>query len=240
MAKNFDKSLAAFQRTAGATKPLPKPVIVLTTLTREQWLLALTEHFRELFKRHGAEIPTKIRMSCGWPSNRALGKKKRVLGQCWPAHLSLDGTVELFISPYLSAVDTADGVGATLAHELCHAALPPKEGHGPLFRKLAVAIGLEGKMTATTAAPRLQYFIEQAAKEIGPYPHATLDLSKQPKQSTRLLKVECPSANCDFAQENERSYSVRMSASVFEFAAPRCGCCGKEMIEARSKKKKAA
>lgn len=198
-------------------------------LTREQWLLAMTNELRPLFKQHGATIPSNVRMSCGWPSSRALSSNKRVLGQCWPATASEDSTTEIFISPFLSDPVAPMGVGATLAHELVHACLPIGSGHGPKFRKLAEGIGLEGRMTATTAGKALCVAFAEIVEKIGTYPHAKLDMSSQKKQGTRLLKVICTNVNCEYLEEEEKPYVVRMSASVYDAGQPCCGVCGAKM-----------
>jgi hypothetical protein len=207
-------------------------------LTREEWLMKLTrEHLTELFAKSGAKVPRKLRMSCGWPSNRALASNKgtRVLGQCWYPDASDDAHHEIFITPAIS--DGAE-VAAVLAHELVHACMEPGEGHGRNFRSLALEVGLEGKMTQTVPGDWLKAFLAKAIQEVGAYPHATLDMSQRKKQTTRLLKVVCINEDCSFAEEEDKAYSVRMSSSVFEAGAPKCGCCGAPMEEAPSKEGK--
>ncbi len=195
--------------------------------TREAWLVQLVDkHMRQLFADCGAKIPQRLRVSCGWPSSRALGTANRSIGQCWSPKASSDDTTEIFLSPFLS---DALEVGAVLAHELVHAAVGVEHGHGQPFRKLALQVGLEGKMTATTAGPVLADFIRKATAAVGAYPHATLDMTQRKKQGTRLLKVVCQNTDCDFLAEENKPYSVRMSASVFDAGAPKCGCCNKKM-----------
>jgi len=200
-------------------------------LTREEWLMKLTrDHFADLFAKQGRKLPAKLRMSCGWPSHRAMGAKKRSVGQCWYPDASSDGHTEIFVSPVLS--DPIE-VGATLAHELVHACLDKEAGHGPRFRVLATGIGLEGKMTETVPGQYLKDWLAKACAEVGPYPHSTLDGTQRKKQTTRLLKVVCTSMECDYLEDQEadtpKPYTVRMSATVYEAGAPKCGCCGKRM-----------
>jgi hypothetical protein len=63
--------------------------------------------------------------------------------------------------------------------------------HGKPFRKIATAVGLIGRMKSATAGPELAAIINTIATDLGPYPHARLDFTKN-KQSTRMLKCCCP------------------------------------------------
>src|SRR5690606_2406274 len=81
-----------------------------------------------------------------------------------------------------------------LLHELIHAATPG-EGHKGAFKQIARDLGMEGKMTECLPGPALAEQVKALAAEIGPFPHRALtaeDLAKQPKQSTRMIKLECP------------------------------------------------
>jgi hypothetical protein len=188
-------------------------------MTREEWLNRMTEALRPHFEGVRLSLPA-LRVSCGWPSARGLASptsKNRTIGQCWAPHCSADGTSELFISPVLA--DAAD-VAAVLVHELIHAAIGCDQGHGPQFRRAALAAGLTGKMTATTATPELAERLNVLAAQIGPYPHASLDRSQQKKQSTRLIKLRCP----------ECGYTVRTTRQWIAAGLPTCPC-GQEMQE---------
>ena len=60
------------------------------------------------------------------------------------------------------------------------------------FRTLALAVGREGKLTATTESQELiENFINPVISELGNYGHASIDYSQRKKQSTRMIKVEC-------------------------------------------------
>lgn len=189
--------------------------------TREAWLEAAVELTRPLFKQHGYEIPP-LRVACGWPVRGGLGKKKRVLGECWDKKASEDGTQpQIFISPYL--VDPCfggdglnpSGVLPTLIHEIVHAVVGHKEKHNKVFGKCARAVGLEGKLTATFASATLVETCKAFSAELGQYPHSKLDSLKEPskKQSTRMLKCECP----------ECGYTCRVSNKwLEEVGEPHC------------------
>ena len=79
-----------------------------------------------------------------------------------------------------------------LVHELVHVADDCKSGHKGAFKRNALAVGLIGKMTATVAGPLLQPKLQKIADNLGPYPHATLSIADRKKQTTRMIKVECP------------------------------------------------
>lgn len=189
--------------------------------TREGWLHQLTVLLRPLFEAAGAPLPADIHLTCGWPTHRALAPigKARTLGQCFSPAASAKGTTEICVSP---AIGDAQAAAAILVHELCHAALMaehPDAGHGPLFRALATAMGLEGKMTETTASPELARRLYALTLTMRPYPHSTLDVTVgAKKQGTRLIKIECP----------ECGYTARTTKQWIATGLPTCPC-GTEM-----------
>ena len=189
-------------------------------MTRETWLLQLADLLRPHFKGAGFSLPSNIAISCGWPTRRAIvpSGKSRTVGQCFSASCSADGRHELFISP---AVSDAAQVAAILVHELCHAADDCQHGHGAPFKRIAKAMGLAGKMTATTASPELAERLNALCEKLPAYPHATLDTTiGEKKQGTRMLKVSCP----------ECGYTVRTTAVWLDKGLPVCPC-GTEMEE---------
>lgn len=161
--------------------------------TRESWLHKAVSLMVPLFEAHGYKIPP-IRVSCGWPHSGGTKKNKRTIGQCWAGEASSDGHPQIFISPWLDLPADPMGVLATLVHEVVHATVGNKEKHGKVFGKCARAVGLEGKLTATVAGAELTVKMLIWLEELGKYPHAKLDLLKSPvkKQSTRMIKMECP------------------------------------------------
>ena len=179
-------------------------------MTREQWLNKMAQELKSrVFKRAGFNINLKdVRVSCGFPSTGWKGKRS---GECHGTHNN--GNNEIFIHPKLSDSVRVAGV---LAHELVHAYDDCKNGHGPAFRKVAVAIGLEGKMTATTESEELVKMLEKIIKKIGKYPHKEMTAPSRKKQGTRMIKVICPECN---------EYHVRMSKTMYLLAAPSCGYC---------------
>ena len=179
------------------------------TTTREQWLNAFTEKVRPWYM---GELPPTIHASVGFTSSGMRGK---AIGECWHPAASSDDCPQIFVHPKIS-----DGteVAAILCHEFVHACRPEAK-HGPQFKALAVQIGLTGKMTQTVASDDLRDTLDAIVAELGPYPHPTLSArGGKPKQSTRMLKVQCP--ECD--------YTVRTTAKWLEVGFPACPC-GTEM-----------
>lgn len=191
-------------------------------MNREEWLTECIKRLRADFDQVGSSLPEKIRASCSWPSKSGLANKKRRIGEAWSAKNSADQSCEVFVSPVLK--DPLE-VAATLVHELVHCAVGVEEGHKGKFPKIAKALGLEGKMTATTAGETLKARLKELTNGIGPYPHAELTHSNAPKrQGCRLLKVHCTQCEC----------VVRITRKwLDEVGPPTCGC-GAPMVEEES------
>lgn len=184
-------------------------------MTREEWLVKATDLFREdLFRRNGATIPT-VRVSVGFPGGSRGGKS--VIGQIWHGAETSDSVPQVFISPVIDEPVRALDV---LVHELVHACTPG-DGHGSAFKRLAVSVGLTGRMTATVAGPSLRAELETIASFLGTYPHAAINLQDRKKQSTRMVKVECFCGYC-----------VRMTRKWLDsIGAPMCPACDVQLTE---------
>jgi hypothetical protein len=141
--------------------------------------------------------------------------------------VSQGGLYEIFITPeYEDKVD----VLATLAHEMVHIVVGIEEGHGKKFKDLAVAIGLTGKMTATRASDSFIEFVEKQMSHLPDYPHHTMNVRGETvsttgakKQSTRMLKAECP----------ECGYTVRLTKKWLAVGAPICPAHSDMTIEGK-------
>jgi hypothetical protein len=189
---------------------------------REAWLHAVIEQLRAIFTSHGATIPERIRITCGFPSIRPFSAKRQSLGECWPEANSADGHFEIMISPVL---DDSMRVAGVLAHELVHATVGTQHGHRGPFAKLARAIGLEGKMTATTEGDAFKRPVAPILEAVGPYPHAELSKTARTKQGTRLIKLQCPTC----------LYTVRITRKwLDEVGAPDCPSHGDQMEELKT------
>ena len=188
-------------------------------MIREDWLMKMIDLLRPDFEHVGSPLPEKIRVSCGFPSKSALANKARRIGECWGVESSEDKSFQVFISPLLKEGVEVSG---TLVHELVHTAVGIDCKHRGPFPRVAKAIGLEGKMTATVPGEALIVRLKELIGQLGPYPHARLVASNRPKtQTTRMLKVTCKECGC----------VVRMTRKWLDEAGlPTCGCGG-EMIE---------
>jgi hypothetical protein len=171
-------------------------------ITREAWLLFAVSHIASIFKEVGYDIP-RVRVSCAVP---ATSKRGNAVGQCWPTTKSDDRVNEIYISPeHADPFEVLD----TLTHELVHAVDDCKNRHGAEFKKIALAVGLQGKMREASAGPQLKARLEAIAavlvSEIGPYPHAKLMVGGAIyEQARKPARAECP--HCKFKISMLRQY----------------------------------
>jgi len=176
----------------------------MQALNREAYLNYITDSYiRPHFTRAGYTIPDNVRMSC------SLTSRKKHIGECWSSIASEDNTFEIFIAPKIA---DSNEVIAILIHELIHATVGLQAGHGKEFKQCALSVGLQGKMTSTTASPDLEDQINIWIAESGNYPHAPLTQSNIKKQSTRQLKCACSACG----------YQVYTSKKWIEIALPVC------------------
>lgn len=157
--------------------------MVTPKITREQWLEQAVHLLRPLFKQAKQTIPKKVRISVGFPY-----ASRKAEGECWYTTCSADGANEIFISPKIAKPESVLDI---LVHELCHTVAGAGAKHGKAFKVVTTAVGLEGKITATHAGPELVVVLHRIAKTLGSYPHAVLTPRDKPKQSTRLILLEC-------------------------------------------------
>ena len=182
-------------------------------MTREQWLLRAVKKLAKIIAENDEKLPDNVRVSCSFPSQAIRTR----IGEAWTETASEDGAHETFVSPVVS--DPID-VLAILLHELVHHTVGISAGHKAPFKRLAVACGLTGKMTATVAGEDLQNRLGTIAESLGEYPHKKLNPGVgQRKQSTRLIKCEC----------GECGYTVRTTQKWLVFGAPLCPCNSQEM-----------
>ena len=191
---------------------------------RETWLNKMAKELKRLvFTPAGIKLNLrKVKISVGYPPKGGAAKKNKSIGVCFARVCSDANVNEIFINPCMDK-DQVTQVAGVLVHELIHA-IEDCKGHGPSFRKMALACGLTGKMTATTETDELKATIKTIEKKIGKYPHKKLNYEiGRKKQSTRNLKIECPKCT------DIDPYFVRMSKTMYEKGAPSCGVCGTTM-----------
>lgn len=172
----------------------------MTHITRESWLSALADEVRPWYEEAGSPLPEKIRLSCGFSVSL------KHLGVCFPADSSADGTIEIFIKPDQDDPMTVAGI---VMHELVHAAVPAGSKHGPVFRKLALAVGLEGRMTQALPGEARKAALLPIVEALGPYPHSALQGPKKKEkgsQAGQYVNVTCPDCGyraCAHAESQE-------------------------------------
>lgn len=150
-----------------------------------------------------------FRISIGFPKHSRGGK---AIAVCFRKEASTDGVNEIFINPEIdSPVDVLESV----AHELIHAVDNCESGHRNFFARVARAIGLEGKLTATYAGEQLKGVLESYSVLLGQFPHAKMNMDKVRKpDTTRQLKVECN--DCGMIFRTSRKWQVKVQS---------CPCC---------------
>lgn len=167
---------------------------------REAWLQRAVILFRDEFEARDWELGD-VYVSCGWPSSGGTSTERRVLGECWASRDATDGTNHIFVNPTL---DNSAEVLAVLLHELCHVVDDCEHKHGPAFRRIAVSMGLTGKMTATVPGDDALNMIAAMLDDLGPYPHRALNPTPRKKQSTRMIKMEC--GHCGYVARTTRKW----------------------------------
>lgn len=176
--------------------------------TREGWLVAAVNELRPLFDEVGAPLPDNIRVTM------SLTHGKKILAVCYDPKASADESHEILIR--MSEQEPVEVVDH-LTHELVHAAVGCKEGHKGQFKRVALAIGLEGRMKAACAGAELRSKLERIVKTLGTFPHAALNMdgmvsSGPRRQGTRMKKAYC----------EECGYTVRVTQKWLEVGTPYC------------------
>lgn len=178
--------------------------------TREQWLEAAINELSGNFLALGHQLPAKIRPACAFGSGGTRKRKGgKQVGECWHSDRSGDHSYEIMISP-----TEADPVRvlSILTHELCHAADGLVSGHKGPFAVMARGLHLEGPLTATTGGAAFAAMVTPIITTLGAYPHAALDTSQKPTQSTRMVKCQCKVCG----------YTVRTASKWLAVGTPAC------------------
>jgi hypothetical protein len=183
-------------------------------INREEWLTRVAERdILPLIAANGGKI-AKFRVSVGWPKGSRGGKGAESIGQCWDPKCSSDGHYKMFISPKLGAYEAVE----VLVHEVVHLGAGLECKHRGAFKKIATAVGLEGKMTATVAGEELGKRIRAWMADMPEYPHGPMSAGggdgtgKEKKPGSRLIKASCE--GCE--------YTMRVAQSWLDIAVPMC------------------
>ena len=75
-------------------------------------------------------------------------------------------------------------------------------------------------MTATNESEAFKQRLAPILAELGDYPHAKLDASNRKKQTTRLIKTECPRCG----------YTARVARKWLDVGAPICPTDNVQMV----------
>jgi hypothetical protein len=135
--------------------------------------------------------------------------------------MTKDKYFEIFISPRHERCDPRS-IGSTLVHELIHT-VPKCMNHGTLFQKHMCALGLEGKPKTSYGGPELWVWLDPLLSQLGEFPGSEIDLlAGKKKQTTRLIKCECP--ECGFKFRAARA-PIEQAAldGLLRCPAPACG-----------------
>jgi hypothetical protein len=199
------------------TKEAP-PAATNAHESRDMWLRAATAELRPYFESCDYPLPENIRYAVAFTS---AGRKGSLQGETW--HASEDGSFEIIIKA--DQFDPVEILGI-LIHQLIHAALPPDAGHGKPFKDAMMKLGMIGAPRLCSPGPLLRRQLEEIAANLGPLPHAKLDIEETPldrgkpadrrkKQKTHLLKAACEAEGC--------GYSVRVTSKwVNDLGPPGC------------------
>jgi len=183
--------------------------------TREAFLNAAVAELRPLFDAFEHPLPAKIRVTCGFPSQK-VRTLNRAIGECWSDRASTDAHFEIMISPVEADPYEVFGI---LVHELCHAATDG-DGHKGRFPALIRKLWLEGKPTATTIGTAFRVNFAQIIDSLGDYPHAALNVQALRKvQGTRMLKASCPACK----------YTIRLTQKWADLGLPQCPVDGHQL-----------
>ena len=187
----------------------------MTNSTREQYLITAADYLlTNLILPETTQKAPVYQLSIGFPSG---AKSTKAIGQCW--YPKNQGPANIFINP---TVNNTPRILDVLLHELIHATLGPKAGHGPKFKQLALATGLEGKMTQTTASPELSEVLQDFIQEHGDIPHQPMQEDAIPPnkpQQTRSVRMECNYSPCAFKFSANRSQLAKLPPQ------PLCPAC---------------
>lgn len=187
--------------------------------TRDEWLAAAAATLTAWIKEHGGVVPEGVRCSCGMAKGKGADK---AIGICYHGEGFEDGLPQIWICPTQGEdVRVLD----ILLHELIHAATPG-EKHGGDFKRIAKALGLMGKMTATYAEEGsfLHDRLKGLCQQLGPYPHSAFKPKPKEKKPSKREQVRL------YSPENEE-YSLQMRKTRFEEFGPPQDPWGNIMVQ---------
>jgi hypothetical protein len=182
---------------------------------REGWLTELARLVEPFYKVFKLE---PYRLTCGWPSRFALGKKSRRIGECHSHRSSKGGLFEIFISPVL---DNPLDVAGTVCHEIAHVAAGIEAQHKGRFVEVCKHVGLtKGKPTEASPGKHLAERLNRIISKLGPYPHKALVPAFKVAKTSSSFTLVCAACGC----------RVSISAKWLREAGPTTCACGGKMV----------
>jgi hypothetical protein len=172
-------------------------------MNREQWLTDLaTTALPQIASvvTYADEEPT-VKLSCGFPAKQ--GKRKPISAQLVPPTASEDFISEIFVSPTIS--EKSEVIKAVLP--LLVSVVTGDFKQGETWKRALLSAELSG-------------IPERLNADLSEYPHSAITLPTVAKQTTRLIKVSCPTDG----------YIARVSRATIEnLGAPICPACSLSM-----------
>tara|TARA_B100000575_G_C23124478_1_gene651266 strand:+ start:131 stop:829 length:699 start_codon:yes stop_codon:yes gene_type:complete len=197
-----------------------------TEVKVSKWLQdALPELQKRVFGPAKLEIPKRLRLNVGMMPGKA-GAKNRTLGVCYKARVNNGVNLITLNIASPDAMETSERILDILCHEIIHAIDDCENGHGPVFKKMAEAIGLKGPMRSTTATPELTKTLAKVVKSIGAFPEKPITLTQR-QDKNRMLKLIC-----EGTEDIVCNHIIRASAQQIEnIELNSCLCCGEGEYE---------
>ncbi|GAA3136801.1 hypothetical protein GCM10010466_29520 [Planomonospora alba] len=181
--------------------------------TREAWLLKAADYFRPKLEAAGLPLPARVHVSVGFSPAGPGGENSKTLGVCISRIASADHVNHIFISPEISDPVT---VLATLVHELIHAADDCQSGHRGEFARVAKALGLAGKMTATVPGPELSEELAKLAADLGEYAHGQLHIVRRSRKPKAPAEMPADSGDETADQDQDQAEEAPLSSGPRE------------------------
>ena len=179
-------------------------------MNREQWLDQLATSAIPAISR-STSYPAEelaVKLSCGFPKQQ--GKRKPVSAQLVPPTASDDFFAEIFVTPELSEKRKVAQAVLPLLVAVVTGDFKQRQNYRNALRTL----GLN--------SDELPSWAKSIVDALPAYPHATIRLENAPKQTTRLIKVECI----------RDGYIARVSRTTLaNLGAPICPACGNQFTE---------
>jgi|TARA_R110000765_G_scaffold93293_1_gene175970 hypothetical protein len=185
------------------------------------WLEKATQELQtQVFTPAKLRVPNQLRLNVGSMTGTAKDRN-HTLGCCYRKDVA-NGVNMITLNISTTQAKDSGRVLDVLVHELIHAIDNNKHGHKGEFRKMALAVGLKGKMTATIATKKLKKVLAGIVKKIGKFPTKAVSLEGLQKDVNRNLKLECNGTDdvaCDHGFNINKTRIQEMSSHT-------CLCCG--------------